>query len=485
MLAACVFLWAAPSHAQLPTAADVTDSLRNFERALKIAVGGTTVQESESRTLYLLIDATPSLKQAGFAAKLAQTIRDCANDLTNTRIGVAAVGQSKPILAPTTNHAQVVRAVETMLETPKNEIRNVYASIRRIAASLKGEGQRDIVLVSLENGDAEDAIETTVSHLENSKIRLTAIVRESYLADSYWIKRRRYWHDTRRIRVPKDCELIGGDSPLVDMPWGWLFQQTIVNEVVPSGFGVFGVTRLAAATGGTVFLYSPPAATKHKCAVYGACLFCRGDHLPDGEAYAILKLRELSPLAVSRKDAYRSVATNPYFRAVVTAWRAAAKAGVLQTTPSVQIGGTVARPDRNRGGAYLGFFDSLSFARHARRAEEAAAACSKIITRLEKAMGRSGRSKGRHRALPARGTAEGGGRPDPRLPLPRPHEPGQLRGMVPGTSHRDWSTKKRDEPAPTRDRAARQGAVRDPGHVPQHVPLPRCAAVPRRPPARR
>lgn len=400
LLALGLLVGASNGMAQRPaTAADVTEPLRDLDRALKITLSDTPADQADpARTLFVYIDATPSLKKAEFAAKFAHAIRENAKKLLHTRIGVAAVGKERPIrLAPTMDHAKVARFIEEMPATPPNQIHNVYAGIRRLAAAFKGSGQRDILLITLENGDAEDALETTVAHLKSNGVRLSAIVRESYISDSYWFKRRRYWHDTRRVQVPKDCELIGGDSPFIDLPWGWVFQQTVINEVVPSGFAVYGITRLAVATKGRVFLYSPPSAAKHRCAVYGACLFCQGDHLADGEAYAGFKLQELAPLAVSRKEAYRAVATDPYFRAVIAAWRAAAKAGVIQTSPAVQLVGATVRPDRNRGGAYLGFFHSTSFERHERRAQKAIAACSVIIDKLEQAM-RDAASQGWSRA---------------------------------------------------------------------------------------
>ena len=43
----------------------------------------------------------------------------------------------------------------------------------------------------------------------------------------------------------------------MEVPWGWLFQQSVANQTVPGGFASFGLTRIATASGGRIFLFFP------------------------------------------------------------------------------------------------------------------------------------------------------------------------------------------------------------------------------------
>jgi hypothetical protein len=372
-----------------------------MDRALRVVLS-TNGTKPEPRTIIFLIDATPSLAKTGFVNELEGALAENAKQLGKALIGIASVGETRLTLSPTNDHRQVVLEMQALLRRGKNSVRNIYGSVRRFSGMLRGQQRRkDMVLVTLENGDAEDDLPGSVAALRASRVRLSVIARESYLADSYWNKRKRYLRNTRSVMVPKDCEMIGGDNAFIDMPWGWLFQVTTINEVIPSGFAAYGLTRLAAATKGVVCLYSPPGAAKHVCAVYGQCLFCEGDHIPNGEAYSSHKLAKLAPKATSRKVVYRDAARSPYHRATTAAWRAAAKAGVLFTTPSLRLAGTTALEDRNRGGRDLEFFRSLALERHARKAEDAADECTKIINRLEGAISKASKQQppDRHRAM--------------------------------------------------------------------------------------
>ena len=81
--------------------------------------------------------------------------------------------------------------------------------------------------------------------LAATKIRVHVLTSEAYVADSYWAARP---HE----RGPRGTKLIGGDAAFVDLPWGWLFQVAIANEVTPSGYAAYALNRLAAASRGRV-----------------------------------------------------------------------------------------------------------------------------------------------------------------------------------------------------------------------------------------
>jgi len=383
---------------ELPTAADVTEPGRSLDRALRVVLSG----QKGSQTLYFLIDSTKSLVEAGFAKRLAAALAAKQAELRETSIGIARVGTSrgkKPAieLAPTTDHARVVGSVHAVLARPSSAFQNVYADIRKLAAVMdQAPGNHRICLVTLENGDAEDDLEETVNVLSKSRVQLSAITSESYLADSYW-------RTNRQANKPRGTELTGGDGPYTELPYGWVLQPVSVNEISPSGFAGYGITRLAAATKGKVFLYAPKAAG-HKCTVYPtqACLFCSGDHINPAEVYWDARVRQLAPLAASRRDAFREVAHDPYFRAVMRAWRDAAKAGIVASSPPLKQAGSTVRRGRGDRPRNLGLMTTLGFGRNARRALAAKREVERILENLDADLERAeknGRGRARQKAM--------------------------------------------------------------------------------------
>ncbi|MEW6743904.1 MAG: hypothetical protein AB1486_14215 [Planctomycetota bacterium] len=359
------------------SAAAVSASVRDLDLVLDLVLGGRTAQPPE-RALFLLLDATPSLVTARFAERFEQALGANADRLTNTTFCVARVGARKLVVLPwTTDLDAVGSAVRSTLAETTAAFQNVYADVREAADMLaRRPGLRELVLVTLDNGDAEDDLEGMADKLQRAKVRFTAIGSESYLADSYWAR-------NSGQQAPQDCDLTGGDSPIIDLPWGFLFQYLPVNEVTPSGFGMYGLNRLAAVTGGKVFLYAPAEAGTHHCTFYGLCPFCAGDHLATEESYFTPRLLALAPTTTPRSEAYRTLSRDPIFRAVVAAWRSAAEEGLVLSMPPVKLTGTSSRPQHNRWGRSLPIFGSLQFDRHAQRADAAAVACGRILERLD------------------------------------------------------------------------------------------------------
>jgi hypothetical protein len=377
LLAVC-----AASHAWLPaqssdSAADVTASGRSLSRALDAVLGGQGRAGPGLRTLILLVDPTSSLVEASFEDELRQSLGRNAERMAETRIGVAGIGtRGALVLPPSEDHAAVVGAVAGLLAEPSNDLRNVYQDVRAAASALGGRpGRRELLLVTLDNGDAEDELEVTVATLKRQEVRFLCIASEAYLADSYWAAR-------PYERGPGRSTLTGGDGAFVDLPWGWLFQTTVANEVAPSGVAMYPLSRLASVTGGRVYLYAPPT-SGHQCAVYGSCLFCSNDHSPAGETYWESRLVLCAPSTDSRRAVYQEAAGDPLLRAMLEAWRKASRAGLVRSSPSVKPSGNGLAPQRPRGGRTPNLFGSTSFARLGATAMKLTRDCDLIREALE------------------------------------------------------------------------------------------------------
>lgn len=382
---------ALPALAQdLPTAAAVTEPGRSLQRPLDLVLGGAT-KDSE-RTVVLVVDPSAGLAAAGFGDAFATMLQQNRDRLAKTRLGLGVVGQKGClVLAPTADHGSVLVALRAALQRPASEFLNVYADLRTVAGSFAGsQGERVVLLVTLENGDVEDDVEATAAALARAKVKVEVLTSEGTLADSYWAARP--YQDK-----PRGTTLTGADGAVVDVPWGWLFQFTTANERTPAGFAMWGLTRLATATGGRVFLHATSSQTQHQCAVHARCLFCTGDHLPpDADWYEPL-VDQLGPLAASRGDTFAALGADPYHRAAIEAWRLAAEAGLVSSAPGVKVTSAGAEPDRLRPGRDLDLTDGAAFERHAKRAEEAAQKAQQLGQQLQDKLDRIGEGKGSKR----------------------------------------------------------------------------------------
>lgn len=367
-------------------AAAITLPGRTIARPLELFFGGGEVRE---RTLMLLLDPTASVQASGFADALEAALERHASALARTKFGLAIVGEKEPLVsAPTPDHGAIAAEVRARLAKPTVEFQNVFADLRAtVAAMASAAGEREILLVSFDNGDAEDDLEQTLAFLRRAKVRLSVLTNEAYVADSYWAARP--YQDK-----PRGTTLTGGDAPVIDLPWGWMFQIAVANELSPAAVGPYAFNRLVAGTEGRVHLYSTPNQSGHVCAIYGTCLFCQGDHLPPEEAYWEQRTSRLTPLTVARKDALGKLGRDPYFRAIVHAWKRAADASLLRSEPSVRLQGTSASSDRQRFANPLDLFSGVSFPRHQKQAERAAESAAEIGAWLEGELARLGPEKG-------------------------------------------------------------------------------------------
>ena len=379
---------ALPAQASPPTAAAVTAPGRKFDRALDILLGKPAKDAPPGRDLVFLVDPTPSLARSGFVREFSLVLSRNKAHLSRTRIGLALVAEKAQVLLPPgLDHEKLPSLMEKALARPASRIQNVYASIRRIASLVSwGPGKRELILVSLDNGDAEDDLEGTVRSLKKDKITFIAVAAEAFLADTYW--------KNRSYGIPRGVRMKGGDSPFTDLPWGWIFQHQPANEVTPAGFAQYGLNRLAAATGGRIFLYSPPQTSGHTCSPYGGCPFCDGDHLPRGEAYVDVSVHFFAPWTLSRRESLKAAAKEPCLKALLRAWRSASREGLLRSRPSLQPAGSSFKESRNQAGSWRILTGSLQFSQLAARADKAGKACGRIIETLKKDLARSKGFKG-------------------------------------------------------------------------------------------
>ncbi len=393
------------AQAERPTAETITQADRGLQKALQqfLREGqhpaptptGTDPAPNE-RVLMLLVDPTSSLQGAGLLSKLEAALLSLTGQLKHTAIGLRRIGDKRgKVLAPTKDPKVLLQALGQAVIKISPGLHNVYPELRSLATYLgKLPGQREILLLNLDNPDVEGSLEKTVQKLKKNQIRLSVVTREAYISDPYW-EARSY------ERPPRGARFFPADGPFIDLPWGWLFQLSSPGEVSPSGFAVYGMNRLAAATSGKVYLFSPKALSKHSCAYYGSCLFCSGDHVQPDEDFWDGRVNQLAPPVLSRKEAFRAIISDPTYRAVDRAWREAARAGLIRSFPSIKLGATSASPQRRSPKGWTSLLSSLNFKSNAKKADRLRAECAKIISNMEGMLARAKKGRSSPRSLAA------------------------------------------------------------------------------------
>ena len=375
------------------SAAAITQPWRGMDRVFDLVLPPSDGELAYDRTLVVLVDATPALVKSGFADAFAKALTKHATALAKTKIGIARIGVERPFSAPSDDRQATIAALRQSLEAPADRMQNIHADLRSLVTMLRGrQGAKVILLATYDNGDAEDDLDGTATQLESAQIKVHVLTTEAYVADSYWAARP---HE----KGPRGTKLVGGDAPHIDVPWGWVFQIAIANEVTPSGHAAYALNRLAAASGGKVFLYAGPEGGDHRCSIHGMCLFCNGDHVADSETFWTNRIQPLAPSTKTRAASAADLGADPYWRATATAWRAAAQAGLLRSQPP-RLGNTVGSSAAPAGDRF-GFFAGTNFERFAERADTAIKECAKIQAALDAELAHLDPAKGtpRERAV--------------------------------------------------------------------------------------
>ncbi len=356
-------LVAVTAAAEPKTAWDVTERDRGLPRAVALA------SAKGPDTVLFLIDPTPSLGQVDFLGAFAAAQK---KNGANGRIGVLEMGGKRAAFG---TDADI--SLQRMLKRPAAFIRNVYAGVRQAIPVLKKRsGERVLVIVTLENGDLEDEdgqLERTAMLLRRAKIKCHVIAREVVVSDNYARRRLGF--------PPRDAAWAGPESALTEFPQGWLMQG-YPNEQASSGFATYGLTRLAAATGGRVYLSNLPS-EGHKCTGGGLnCLLCSGDHAPTDRHFLAAQLKALAPSVESRRDIWKQAGKDPYLAATLRVWDDGARVGLFRSGPTLRSEGRMLKRVSPRANGFALEFDRR-FEQDAKRALRLVETCTKLIADLD------------------------------------------------------------------------------------------------------
>lgn len=315
-----------------------------------------------------LIDNATMLQTSKHGDLLAESIPQHFGGLkTRTHHVVLVMGAEDATLAckPTEDLAVVGRSIQAVAAgKPDDRIKNCMANIRtaaKIAAST-GAAKKFVVLFTQENGDNEDDLEGTLRVLRNGGVALYPICGESVFSDPYWesVVENSFHYSTAEADKYRKLkfQLKGPESGYVEFPYGWPLQMTDPAYTVPSGFGYYGLDRLATHSGGKYFLYNVDRTFFTFCQRYN-CTVCSGQHKDCGGAFDITKLQVTGPEMGPRDQVRDRYSKERLFVAILNIWERLYKAGILRGAPRLKAtGGRITEIKPPGGGNSMFVFGS-------------------------------------------------------------------------------------------------------------------------------
>jgi len=396
-----VFFASGIVRAQKVSAADLTTRGRSLESMLESVI---FPKGDPERSVLLVVDPSKALRSARFPSMLGRVLRAHAKETVRLRLGITVLGAKKgpkngaekvkKTLPLGSDLAAIQKRAYASMQSTRNVLRDVYTPLKRsIKLFAREPGRRTILLFTQQNGDTEYKIEKVIAALKSAKIRVVVVTREVILSDSYW-----YGYEGRRAKAPERAYLGGTEAAFVEVPHGWIHQDKSLTGVAGSGFATWGLSRLAAGTGGTVEVLYTSEPSAHRCAghFHGeasqfhwvSCHFCSGTtHVARSQVFRRLRLKAVAPSLQPRRVVLKKAASDPYYKAVLLAWRAAYKAGLTFEEPTVRRKGGTLVPNRDREPNF-GFYFGTQVSKWRRTAQDAKA-LAKVASRISKALSKS------------------------------------------------------------------------------------------------
>ncbi len=306
---------------------------------------GAASKQGEKVLVVWLVDNASMLKNSKHGALLAEYIpRFFAGGKARFYHSLFAMGEDARLALKATDDARdISRAVEALADDkPDDRIKNCLANVRTAARYAAGfSGKKFLVLFTQENGDNEDNLEPTLKMLKDAGIVFFPICGEAVYSDPYWESTLdntgSFAADSEAYRRLK-FQLKGPESAYIEFPYSWPYAWPDPSYSVPSGFGTYGLNRLATHSGGRYFLYLVDRSVFSFCRQYG-CSVCAGNHKDCGGNFDVTKLKMTAPDIGSRDQIRERLGREKLFLAVLNAWEKLHREGLLRSSPRLRFTG--------------------------------------------------------------------------------------------------------------------------------------------------
>jgi len=306
--------------------------------SLKGSNPNETADKKAPRDVIWLLDHTSVVRDHNLYSRLADAIRtsfdtgpDGFRGSRHTLLTLNDQLQSR--IQRAGDPSQVKNALAGLVQKePVHRVKNVYRAVQRVVSGLKGAVRKPVlILLTLQNGDAEYQLETTARMLVKQNYTVHVIGREAIFSDSFYL-------GNHRLNPGTNVRKAGSEGPFRMFPSGWILQRQRerITRITPSGFGLYGLQRLVNVTGGTYFMYYPEEFRSPYCEAV-SCAFCGGAHMSCNRPYRYQVLDRFSPWVGSRRQYKKQLADSRLARRYFSVWRKAHSLGVVSRAPPFHL----------------------------------------------------------------------------------------------------------------------------------------------------
>ena len=253
---------------------DLNQIMEKISMSLSIT---TSKDYAENPTVIFLVDNTSRLKSQKCPELLTAAITKGFAKYPSIKMAVVRYSNNPEIVVENTTPKDIAKGINSVFNSLDDNPKDPCAAIRFCVEKFKKyQSRKYIILFSIQNNDIESDLENTLILLNDNKFTLNVISGGAIMSnpntDAYGKQ-----PENTAIYRPESAEIeLDFKNPHLDWwyPKGissegvkssdeyFRYKYPFYNTFVFSGFGVYGLSRLAAYSGGKYYLYYPPSNTK-------------------------------------------------------------------------------------------------------------------------------------------------------------------------------------------------------------------------------
>ncbi|MBI4833969.1 MAG: VWA domain-containing protein [Planctomycetes bacterium] len=316
---------------------DIVRTAGVYKPASKEKDGYVAKDPKDTPLIAWLVDNTSYMKTSKCPDLLSAAIAKSFDKCKGYQMSVIKYAKKAVMVCdPTDNIKNVASGINSVFQSVDDGYKDSCAAIRESVELLKKypNNKKHLVIFTVQNNDLESNLEDTLVLLNENKIKLLVIGGGTILCDP---------NKDPYGEVPEGSKVYRADSAEIELsfinphlewwyPKGndkklssgdeyYLHNYPYYNTYVFSGYGVYGLSRLAAYSGGKYYMFSPPgsgAPGATFCEMH-YCKFCdsknKKNHSGDNGCVAPFDkfLPVFAPLLISREDFNYKYSRDPVY----------------------------------------------------------------------------------------------------------------------------------------------------------------------------
>ncbi len=317
---------------------DIVRTAGVYKSASKEKDGYVAKDPKDTPLIAYLVDNTGYMKTSKCPDLLSAAISKSFDKCKGYQLAIIKYAKKTALVCePTDNIKNITEGINSVFQAIDDSYKDPCAAIRESVEFLKKypNNKKYLVVFTVQNNDLESELEETLKLLNDNKITLLVVSGGTILSDPNKDPSgeapqgsKVYRADSAEIEISfNNPHLewwypVGNDKKLATGDEYYRHNYPYYNAFVFSGYGVYGLSRLAAYTGGKYYMYSPPGDSGKTFCEMHYCKFCDGknkkSHSGDSGCGALYDkfIPVFAPLLISRDDFNYKYAQDPIYSLV-------------------------------------------------------------------------------------------------------------------------------------------------------------------------